>query len=174
MRTYPMVARCRVSFCVNHSEFCCHRESVCVNHSAAGPVIIESIMAGPVPFLHEHYVYRMKFNDIQKRNCNSRCNLKDQRDKMNVQASDEYWKRLWKAKKNEDYIALCDTTHCAMVDTDVETIPASSATAGRAYHLDCVPTAESLGLPVNLGNFVTCNMDFFPLACCLLALSVNI
>ena len=45
---------------------------------------------------------------------------------MNAQAYNEYWKRLWKDEKNEDYIAFCDTTHCIMVDTNVLTIPASS------------------------------------------------
>ena len=80
--------------------------SFCENHSAAVAVSNESIMAKPTPFFHEHYTYRMKFNDIQKRNCNSQCNLKEQKDKIDVQASNEYWKRLWRDKKNEDYIAF--------------------------------------------------------------------
>ena len=91
-----------------------------------------------------NYTYRMKFNDIQKRNCNLRCNLKEQKDKIDVQASNEYWK--WRDKNNEDYIAFSGKTHCAMVDTNVESIPASLATAGRSYLLNCVPTAEALGL----------------------------
>ena len=100
--------------------------------------------------------------------------LKEQKDKIDVQASNEYWKRLWRDKKNEDYITFSGKTHCAVVDTNVENIPASCATAGRSYRLNCVPTAEALGLSVNLSNFTTRNMDFFPLACCLLTLSNNI
>ena len=148
--------------------------SFCENHSAAVVVSIESIMGKPAPFFHEHYTYRMKFNNIQKRNCNSRCNLREQKLIIVVQASTEYWKRLWRDKKNEDYIAFSRKTQCTMVDTNVESIPASRATAGRSYRLNCVPTAEALGLSVNLSNFTTCNMDFFPLACCLLTTSNNI
>ena len=108
-------------------------------------------------------VYRMKFNDIQKINCNSRCNLKDQRHKWIcrlVMNTGKGYGRLHKT--NDDFITFCDKTHCSIVDNDVKTIPASSTTAGRIYHLICVPTVQSLCLPVNqLLILVTCNVDFF-------------
>lgn len=135
--------------------------SFCENHSAAVTVSIKSIMAKPAPNTHQHYNYRMKFNDIQKRNYTSICNLKEMKDRMDAQTSNEYWKRLWRDSKNEDYIAFSGGTHCAMVDTNVESIPASRATASRNYRLNFVPTAEELGLSVNPSNFTTCNMDFF-------------
>ena len=118
-------------------------------------------MAKPAPITHQHYNYRMKFNDIQKGNCTSICNLKETKDRMDAQASNEYWKRLWRDSKNEDYIAFSGGTHCAMVDTNVESIPASRATASRNYRLNYVPTAEGLGLSINPSNFTSCNMDFF-------------
>ena len=116
--------------------------SFCENHSAAVTVSIESIMAKPAPNTHQHYNYRMKFNDIQKRNCTSICNLKQMKDRMDVQASNEYWKRLWRDGNNEDYVAYSNETHCVMVDTNVESSQASHTTAERNYRLNRVPTAE--------------------------------
>ena len=116
--------------------------SFCENHSAAVTVSIESIMAKPASNTHQHYNYRMKFNDIQKRNSTSICNLKQMKEKMDTQASNEYWKRLWRDGNNEDYVTYSNETHCVMVDTNVESSQASRATAERNYRLNRVPTAE--------------------------------
>lgn len=110
-------------------------------------------------FMHEHYLYKMRFNDIKKLNCNTRCDLADQKGKMSMQGIQKYWK----ANKNEEFIAFCKATHCALVETSIEAIHASTATAERRYNLLCVPTAESLGLAVavSMPSYITSNVDFF-------------
>lgn len=138
--------------------------SFCENYSAAVTVIMAKPASNTHHDGHQHYNYRMKFNDIQKRNSTSTCNLKQMKDKMDKQVSNEYWKRLWRDGNNEDYVAYSNETHCVIVDTNVESSQASRATAERNYRLNRVPTAEGLGLSVNPSNFTSCNMDFFPLA----------
>ena len=49
----------------------------------------------PVPvagFHHEHYYYRMKFNNINKRNMLSSCNKCSQMDLRRHQSDKNYWK----------------------------------------------------------------------------------
>ena len=48
-----------------------------------------------------------------------------------------------------------------MMDTNVESITASRATAGRSYRLNCIPKADTLDLSVNLSNYTTRNIDCF-------------
>ena len=106
------------------------------------------------PFIHVHYLYKMKFCNIQKLCVDATCNLMEQREKTRSQSSREYWKNLQASNTTENYLAYCNKTHCALIHTDFESIPASSATADRNYPLVRVPTEEDLGLKPSVQEYV--------------------
>ena len=109
----------------------------------------------PVPaagFLHEHYNYRMKFNNINKRNMLSSCDKCSQIDLRRCQSDKEYWKI--KTNLGVDYLAFVGDSHCCSIKTVTVTSQASSATAARCFpvttvlsevHLNTAPTFNYIG-----------------------------
>ena len=108
--------------------------------------------------MHEHYAYKMKFNNIKMSHCGTTCELNAQSHKKDLQSSKKYWKE----HETDDYIAFVDKSHCTTLSTVLETIQASSATADRDYNLVVVPNAEHLGLKVNPRlHYITERINFF-------------
>lgn len=107
--------------------------------------------------LHEHYAYRMLFDNIQKINCPVLCNFEEQRDKIKLQAAERHWKE----KRDEQYIAYCGDNHCCLVITTDKTIPASDATSNRNFKLNVVPTAEWLDLGSRTVHYLSSKVTSF-------------
>ena len=97
---------------------------------------------------HKHYFYLMRFNQIRKSNKATYCNMPELQHLQQLQRATSYWKSL---KEGEDIknVAYCESSHCCLVDANIPTKPASSATSERNFNLINTITAEEIGLKEN-------------------------
>ena len=78
---------------------------------------------------HEHYKYRIKFNNISKINQMSLCNKGDGMQQRVRQCDKQYWKD----NLGTEYLAFVAETHCCTIETVTETEQASHAIAARHF-----------------------------------------
>lgn len=103
--------------------------------------------------LHEHYLYRMRFNSIRKLNYAHSCNLLKQLEIQKTQQKRKYWVTI-DTDKQVDFVACCSNSHCCLVEANVPTVPASSATSEREYNLIDVSLEDEIGLTKNGVQFI--------------------